>query len=119
MYLYTLYLGTFSLSYFSAYGIGKRKIHRQVDSLGDVCWYLPDNLGRISAATRKDMQTENSAVCNNCTYSDERTTGTTQAYCTGGRRSGEWLDLAANATGVVLAAFIGALFLSKKIHPKH
>lgn len=42
-----------------------------------------------------------------------------QAYCTGGRRSGEWLDLAANATGVVLAAFIGALFLSKKIHPKH
>lgn len=42
-----------------------------------------------------------------------------QAYCTGGRRSGEWLDLAANATGVVLAALIGALFLSKKIHPKH
>ena len=27
-----------------------------------------------------------------------------QEYCTGGRRSGDWLDLAANATGVTLAA---------------
>lgn len=32
-----------------------------------------------------------------------------QATCTGGRRSGEWLDFAANATGVTLALFIGIL----------
>ena len=32
-----------------------------------------------------------------------------QAYCTGGRRSGDWLDFAANATGVTLAAVIGIL----------
>ena len=32
-----------------------------------------------------------------------------QEYCTGGRRSGDWLDLAANATGVTLAALIGIL----------
>ena len=32
-----------------------------------------------------------------------------QEYCTGGRRSGDWLDLAANATGVTLAAVIGWL----------
>ncbi len=32
-----------------------------------------------------------------------------QAYCTSGRRSGEWLDFAANATGVTLAALIGML----------
>lgn len=32
-----------------------------------------------------------------------------QAYCTGGRRSGDWLDLAANASGVTLAALIGFL----------
>ena len=30
-----------------------------------------------------------------------------QAYCTGGRRSGDWIDLAANATGVTLAALFG------------
>lgn len=30
-----------------------------------------------------------------------------QEYCTDGRRSGDWLDLAANATGVTLAAAIG------------
>lgn len=39
-----------------------------------------------------------------------------QAYCTGGRRSGEWLDFAANATGATLALVIGILaarFLSK------
>lgn len=35
-----------------------------------------------------------------------------QAYCTQGRRSGDWLDLAANATGVTLAAIIGC-FLTK------
>lgn len=33
-----------------------------------------------------------------------------QAYCTGGRRSGDWLDLAANAVGVTLAAAVGLLF---------
>lgn len=32
-----------------------------------------------------------------------------QAYCTGGRRSGEWLDFAANATGATLALLIGIL----------
>lgn len=32
-----------------------------------------------------------------------------QAYCTGGRRSGDWLDLAANAVGVTLAAGIGKI----------
>ena len=39
-----------------------------------------------------------------------------QAYCTGGRRSGEWLDFAANATGATLAFVIGILvarFLGK------
>ena len=30
-----------------------------------------------------------------------------QEYCTGGRRSGDWIDLAANATGVTLAALMG------------
>lgn len=32
-----------------------------------------------------------------------------QAYCTNGRRSGDWIDLAANATGVTLAMVIGLL----------
>ena len=32
-----------------------------------------------------------------------------QAYCTGGRRSGDWLAFAANALGVTLAAVIGIL----------
>ena len=32
-----------------------------------------------------------------------------QATCTGGRRSGEWLDFAANATGATLALVIGIL----------
>jgi len=32
-----------------------------------------------------------------------------QEYCTDGRRSGDWIDLAANATGVTLAAVIGLL----------
>ncbi|MCD8290349.1 MAG: VanZ family protein [Prevotella sp.] len=32
-----------------------------------------------------------------------------QEYCTGGRRSGDWLDFAANATGATLAAIIGIL----------
>ena len=39
-----------------------------------------------------------------------------QAHCTGGRRSGEWLDFAANATGATLALVIGILaarYLSK------
>ena len=30
-----------------------------------------------------------------------------QAYCTGGRRSGDWLDFIANTTGATLAALIG------------
>ena len=30
-----------------------------------------------------------------------------QEYCTNGRRSGDWIDLAANATGVTLAALFG------------
>lgn len=34
-----------------------------------------------------------------------------QAYCTGGRRSGEWLDFAANSVGVTLAAIIGIVLL--------
>lgn len=33
-----------------------------------------------------------------------------QEYCTGGRRSGDWLDLAANAIGVSLAVVIGLLW---------
>jgi len=32
-----------------------------------------------------------------------------QAYCTGGRRSGDWLDFAANTTGATLAVVIGIL----------
>lgn len=32
-----------------------------------------------------------------------------QAYCTGGRRSGDWMDFAANAVGVILAAGAGIL----------
>lgn len=36
-----------------------------------------------------------------------------QEYCTNGRRSGDWLDLAANATGVSLAAIIGYLYIKK------
>jgi hypothetical protein len=39
-----------------------------------------------------------------------------QEYCTCGHRSGDWLDLAANATGVTLAACLGLLFL--KCFPK-
>ena len=34
-----------------------------------------------------------------------------QEYCTNGRRSGDWLDLAANATGVTLATVIGRLWV--------
>lgn len=37
-----------------------------------------------------------------------------QEYCTNGRRSGDWLDLAANATGVTLAAIIGYLYVKVK-----
>lgn len=40
-----------------------------------------------------------------------------QEYCTGGCRSGDWLDLGANATGVTLAAVLGLLMLL--IRPKH
>lgn len=37
-----------------------------------------------------------------------------QEYCTGGRRSGDWLDLAANTVGVSLAAIIGLLAAKKR-----
>ena len=32
-----------------------------------------------------------------------------QAYCTGGRRSGDWLDFLANATGATLGYLLGYL----------
>ena len=32
-----------------------------------------------------------------------------QEYCTGGRRDGDWLDFAANSTGVLLATGLGLL----------
>ena len=32
-----------------------------------------------------------------------------QANCTGGRRSGEWLDFMANSVGVVLAALVAVI----------
>ena len=42
-----------------------------------------------------------------------------QEYATGGRRSGEWLDLAANSTGITLAAVIGILiFLDRSKRKK-
>lgn len=41
-----------------------------------------------------------------------------QEYCTGGRRSGEWLDLAANATGVTLAVVFGLLLYRYSSHPR-
>lgn len=34
-----------------------------------------------------------------------------QAYCTGGRRSGDWLDFAANTLGSTLAVLIGILLV--------
>lgn len=34
-----------------------------------------------------------------------------QAYCTGGRRSGDWLDFAANGIGVGIGAIIGILLV--------
>lgn len=39
-----------------------------------------------------------------------------QAYCTGGRRSGDWLDLCANATGISLA--LGAALLLARRRPR-
>ena len=38
-----------------------------------------------------------------------------QEYCTGGRRSGDWIDLAANATGITLAMVAGLLFRKIRI----
>ena len=35
-----------------------------------------------------------------------------QAYCTGGRRSGDWYDFAANTTGAVIGAIVGLTFWS-------
>lgn len=37
-----------------------------------------------------------------------------QETCTGGRRSGDWLDFAANATGATLAAVIGILVANRR-----
>jgi VanZ family protein len=34
-----------------------------------------------------------------------------QAYCTGGRRSGEWLDFLANASGATLMLGVGTLWV--------
>ncbi|MBQ9231607.1 MAG: VanZ family protein [Prevotella sp.] len=45
-----------------------------------------------------------------------------QEYCTNHRRSGDWLDLAANSTGVTLAVGIGLLLAYLKVfnkHPRH
>lgn len=38
-----------------------------------------------------------------------------QAYCTNGRRSGDWLDLAANATGVTIVAIVGFVYVGVKM----
>ncbi len=35
-----------------------------------------------------------------------------QAYCTGGRRSGDWLDFAANAVGATIGLLIGILLVA-------
>lgn len=35
-----------------------------------------------------------------------------QAYCTGGRRSGDWYDFAANTTGAVIGVIVGLTFWS-------
>ena len=40
-----------------------------------------------------------------------------QAYCTGGRRSGEWLDFLANSLGVVLGTLVG-LLMSRFVGPR-
>lgn len=37
-----------------------------------------------------------------------------QAYCTGGRRSGDWLDFAANATGATLTFVVAMACLSAR-----
>lgn len=34
-----------------------------------------------------------------------------QAYCTGGRRTGDWLDFAADAIGATLGGLIGILLV--------
>ena len=37
-----------------------------------------------------------------------------QEYCTGGHRNGDWLDLAANATGVIVAAMLGLILVKMR-----
>lgn len=37
-----------------------------------------------------------------------------QAYCTGGRRSGDWLDFAANSIGATLGALVGLVVIYVK-----
>jgi len=41
-----------------------------------------------------------------------------QAYCTGGRRSGDWLDFAANGIGVAVGGVIGILLLGYRANRK-
>lgn len=41
-----------------------------------------------------------------------------QATCTGGRRSGDWLDFYANSLGCTLAAVIG-IVLMKRVNARH
>lgn len=38
-----------------------------------------------------------------------------QAYCTGGRRSGEWLDFLANSVGCALALVVGCVFICMRL----
>ncbi len=40
-----------------------------------------------------------------------------QAYCTGGRRSGEWLDFLADAIGVFLAALLALFWIRRRKVP--
>ena len=37
-----------------------------------------------------------------------------QEYCTGGRRSGDWLDFAANSIGATLGALAGIIMVYSK-----
>lgn len=38
-----------------------------------------------------------------------------QAYCTGGRRSGDWMDFLANSIGCTLAAIVGVVYFRWKL----
>ena len=41
-----------------------------------------------------------------------------QAYCTGGRRSGDWIDFIANIIGATIAFFIGLLIIRVRKNTK-